>query len=93
MQLLRGNYKNIAEIQGKIICPEKLLFESLVSKKELMIAFGISGSFISKLMVDEDLPYYKIGRSVRYRVSEISKWLEERRIPQRQFKLNKVERR
>lgn len=54
--------------------------EALVSKKELVIAFGVSGSFLNKLMAEEDLPYFKIGRAVRFRVSEIAVWLERRRI-------------
>ena len=55
-------------------------FESLISKKELVMALGVSGSFISKLMAEEGLPHFKIGRALRFRVSEVSCWLEHRRM-------------
>jgi excisionase family DNA binding protein len=56
-------------------------FENLITKKELVTALGISSSFISKLMASGELPYFKIGRAVRFRISEISEWLEKYRVP------------
>ncbi len=54
-------------------------FEALLSKKELVVALGVSSSFVNKLMANESLPYFKIGRAVRFRISEISAWLNTRR--------------
>jgi excisionase family DNA binding protein len=55
-------------------------FENLLSKKELVKVFGVSSSFISKLMAKRGLPYFKLGRAVRFKVSQVSKWLDGQRI-------------
>ncbi len=68
-------------VSSKVINADKVMFETLVSKKELVNGLGVSSSFISKLMVEEGLPYYKIGRAVRFRISEIAMWLERRKMP------------
>jgi len=67
-------------ISGNVIVSDKVMFETLISKKELVVAFGVSNSFVNKLMVEDGLPYFKIGRAVRFRVTEISNWLEKRRM-------------
>lgn len=61
------------------ITSNQISFEVLITKKELMVALGVSNSFINKLMAYEGLPYFKIGRAVRFRISEISLWLQQRR--------------
>jgi excisionase family DNA binding protein len=69
------------EVLGsKVIGAERVTFETLISKKELVVAFGVSSSFVNKLMAEEALPHFKIGRAVRFRVSDISGWLEKRRV-------------
>lgn len=55
--------------------------ERLVTKKELGELLALSQSFINELMSDCGLPYIKIGRAVRFRVSEIMAWLQKRRRP------------
>ena len=55
--------------------------ERLVTKKELGEVLALSQSFINELMSDGGLPYIKIGRAVRFRVSEIMAWLQKRRRP------------
>lgn len=67
-------------ISSKAISAEKIMFEALISKKQLVNGLGVSSSFVSKLMVEEGLPYFKIGRAVRFRISEVSQWLERRRM-------------
>lgn len=52
-----------------------------LSKKHLSVALSISLSYVDKLMTDEGLPHYKIGRSVRFNLSEIMAFLERRKRP------------
>jgi excisionase family DNA binding protein len=56
-------------------------FDNLLTREQLAEKFGLSPSFISKMMAKEDLPYLKIGRAVRFRVSEVVIWLQTRRRP------------
>lgn len=74
------NSKQTAYVSSKVVVSEKIMFEALISKKELIVAFGVSSSFVNKLMAEEGLPYFKIGRTVRFRVSDISGWVEKRRV-------------
>jgi len=55
--------------------------DNLLTRKQLAEKFGLSPSFISKLMAEEDLPYLKIGRAVRFRISEVAVWLQKRSRP------------
>ena len=52
-----------------------------LSKKHLAVTLGISLSYVDKLMADEGLPHYKIGRSVRFNLNEIMAFLERRKRP------------
>ena len=58
-----------------------LLFENLLTKKLLAQKLGLSQSYISLLMKEEGLPYLKIGRAVRFRISEVVVWLQKRSRP------------
>jgi predicted DNA-binding transcriptional regulator AlpA len=53
------------------------LIENFIAKDRLAELLGISISHINKLMT-EGLPCLKIGRAVRYRVSDVVKWLQKR---------------
>ena len=57
------------------------LSECLLSKEKLGEKLDISVSFINKLMRIEGLPYVKLGKLVRFRVSEVQPWLQQRRMP------------
>ncbi len=59
----------------QIVSP--MLFENFITKDELANRLGVSVSFVSKLM-NEGLPCLKIGRSVRYRLSDVVSWLYRR---------------
>lgn len=52
--------------------------EALISIGEMSEAFGMTASFIRKAVKQYGLPYYKIGRMLKFRVSEIEVWLIER---------------
>jgi len=78
MEMHKG--KQSSYVSGSVLMEQRIAFETLISKKELTVAFGVSSSFVNKLMAEEGLPHFKIGRAVRFRVSDISAWLEKRRM-------------
>lgn len=53
------------------------LFENFITKDELAKRLGVSIGLIDKLM-PRGLPCLKIGRSVRYRYSDVVAWLHRR---------------
>lgn len=55
--------------------------ECLVTKEQLAGSLALSRGYINKLMATEGLPYLKIGRAVRFRVSEVAAWLQKRSQP------------
>jgi excisionase family DNA binding protein len=57
------------------------IFENLVDKKQLAKLMSLSVSYIDKMMAQEGLPHFKIGRAVRYRFSEVTAFLERRKRP------------
>ena len=56
-------------------------FEKLVDKKQLAELIGMSPQYIDKQMSLGRIPYFKIGRSVRFKVSEVMAWLERMKRP------------
>jgi excisionase family DNA binding protein len=66
--------------QNRSNCNEAI-FENFITKEELAHLFKVSISFVEKLMADGGLPYFKIGRSVRFRYEEVREWLLRRRFP------------
>jgi|GEM_PF-6594388 len=54
------------------------IFENLVSRTELAKRLSLSPSYISKMMKYEGLPYFKIGRAVRFKLSEVVDFLERK---------------
>jgi predicted DNA-binding transcriptional regulator AlpA len=53
-------------------------FESLIDTEKLVELTGMGKTFIDSARVNLGLPHYKLGRSVRYRLSEVNRWLKER---------------
>ena len=53
------------------------LFENWITKKQLAQMLGVSVSLVSRLMT-EGLPYLKVSRAVRYRLSDVEAWLQRR---------------
>lgn len=57
-----------------------LFFENqFVDRLRLSEIIALAPSTISKLMVSEGLPYYKIGKACRFKVSEVVAFLEKRK--------------
>ena len=52
--------------------------ERLLSKKELAAYLGMSVSWIDKQVAARTIPFYKLGRVVKFRLSEIELFLDER---------------
>jgi predicted DNA-binding transcriptional regulator AlpA len=67
--------------RGFMARPKKIdTKELLLSKEELAKHTGLTKGFISKAMSHYQLPYYKISaRCVRFRMSEVNIWLDQRR--------------
>lgn len=59
---------------------ESVLFENLITKNELANRLSVSVSLINKLMVETDIPRFKLGRSVRFDTGEVTAWLQQRRM-------------
>ena len=57
------------------------LFLILVDRNRLAEILSLAPSTISKMMAEEGLPHYKIGKSCRFKVSEVMAFLEKRRRP------------
>lgn len=66
-----------------ISCSEKSeqkIFENLISKQELAEFLNLSMSMVDKMM-QQGLPHFKIGKSVRFKVSDVVSFLDRRRRP------------
>jgi excisionase family DNA binding protein len=55
------------------------IFENLIDKKEFAKRIGMSESYVNKIMTT-GLPYYKVGRLVRFNWCEVAEWLERSKI-------------
>lgn len=55
-------------------------FEKLVDTKKLMEELGLSKSFLSKARSQYGLPHYKIGDLIKYKMSEVIVWIEQRKV-------------
>lgn len=55
--------------------------ERLLTKRSLAELIDVSVSFVNKLMKCEGLPHIKLGKSVRFRASEVMAFLKSRRRP------------
>ena len=53
--------------------------EKLIDFQELSQQTGLTVSFLKKAKWKMGLPHYKIGKNVRFRLSEIEVWLTQRR--------------
>ncbi|MEY2987433.1 MAG: Helix-turn-helix domain [Pseudomonadota bacterium] len=49
-------------------------FERYITKDELARFLNVSRSLIDRLMATDGLPHLKIGRSVRFKVSDVLRW-------------------
>lgn len=54
--------------------------EDLISIAQAVPLLGLSKRTIQDMAARRELPVYKIGKCVRFRVSELDAWLEERKV-------------
>lgn len=54
------------------------LFENLITKKELAQKLSVSEGLINRLMAEERLPNVKLGRAVRFRLSDVLAWFDRK---------------
>ena len=52
----------------------------LLGIEELAGRLGITVRHVRRLVAERRLPYYKVGRLVRFNPAEIKEWLERRRV-------------
>lgn len=60
---------------------QKLFEIQMVDRNQLAKLISLSPSYISRLMSEESLPHYKIGKSVRFKIEEVMEFLNERKRP------------
>ena len=71
-ELTKGTPLNHGEVNNST-----LIFENFITKNELAFRMKFSISYIEKLMA-KGIPFYKEGRMVRFRYSEVVAWFERR---------------
>lgn len=49
--------------------------EGWVKVNEVANHLGLSESFVNKAVLSSDIPVHRIGRSLRFRLSEIDSWV------------------
>ena len=54
--------------------------ELLLSKKSLSVSTGLTVAFIERAMKVYNLPHYKVGGLVKFKISEIDVWLRQRKV-------------
>jgi excisionase family DNA binding protein len=52
----------------------------LLTIDQLAQRLGITARHVRRLVADKCLPYYKVGRLVRFDSEEITQWLQTRRV-------------
>jgi excisionase family DNA binding protein len=55
-------------------------FEKCLSIEELVQATGLKKSFIRKAMREYGFPHIKLGRLLRFQISDVQKWIAERKM-------------
>jgi len=51
--------------------------EKLLTKEELAVRLNISAYDVDKLRKERNMPYIKIGRSYRYNLEDVEKFIKE----------------
>lgn len=47
---------------------------------ELATTLGLTASRVRRLVYERQIPYYKVGTTLLFRLDEIDAWLEKRRV-------------
>jgi excisionase family DNA binding protein len=54
--------------------------KDFLTKRELMEFLSISRGTVDNLMKRRELPFFKIGKRVLFKKTDIDKWLETKRV-------------
>lgn len=73
--------KHLSLNNDDLLSSSQIFDNFLVDRIRLAEILSLAPSTISKMMVDEGLPHYKIGKACRYKVSEVMAFLEKRKRP------------
>ena len=57
--------------------------KQLVGIKELAQYLNTSVAFVRKLVLTQQVPYFKIGGSVKFDLIEINQWIDEQKVEKR----------
>jgi excisionase family DNA binding protein len=60
--------------------PKPNKIPELMSIDQLAQRLGITVRHVRRLVAEKRVPYYKVGRLVRFDPAEITQWLETRRV-------------
>ena len=52
----------------------------LVGTDDIAVRLGVNTSFVRRLVYERRIPYFKIGKLVRFDLDEIDSWLERQRV-------------
>lgn len=52
------------------------IMENMMTVEEAAKYLGVNNSFIRKKVQTSEIPYFKVGKYLRFRKSEMDKWLE-----------------
>lgn len=52
----------------------------LMTYQELSARLGLSVSYLRRLVMLREIPYIKIGRTVRFNPDDIDNWVSDRRV-------------
>lgn len=55
-------------------------FEKLMTYQQISDATGIGVPMLKKMRQRKQLPFYKIGRTIRFRLSEVEQSIQERKV-------------
>ena len=95
MESLNGSGKQFPKVQGAedpfdVDCTVNDRIERLRSIKDLCLLLGIPKKTVYKWTSDRHsgIPYYKVGRHLRFRFSEIDSWLRKYRASEAVHEFN-----
>jgi excisionase family DNA binding protein len=50
-----------------------------IDKKDAAVMLGVSVAFLNKKIMLNEIPFYRIGDRVRFRIEELTAWMDSRK--------------
>lgn len=54
----------------------------LLNADEAAHRLGVNVRYVRRLVTERRIPYYKVGKFIRFSSIEIDQWLDDRRVPE-----------